>query len=356
MADEIIELGIPVFDLHKSGKIDLSVISKISDIIKSCRIDLVHTHMFTANLWGRLASMLSGRKPVVITEHNMDIWKRFPESVIDKTLLPSTKKILYVSNGVRSFYETKMKMPVSKGVVCHNGLDIERLASNKSRQEAREALGMDGASIVVGAVGRLVPQKRFDLFLEALSRASFERKGLVAIIVGDGPERENLVSQRNKLGLSGSVKFLGLINDMGDIYKTMDLLAVSSDREGLSISMLEAMSLGVPIVATDVGGNSECVIDGVTGMIVPPNDSHRLGQAIVQMAGDVQKLKEMGDAAERLFQERFTVDKMVRRHEEIYLEIASSANMQIRPPRNDGGATGTQTRPPRNDGFCAHRT
>lgn len=331
LSDELVNNDISIFHLNKRGKIDFSALRRLIRIMKEKDFDIIHTHMFTANLWGRLANIFARRRPVVITEHNIDEWKNVLHFLLDRILLLYTQKVIFVSDKVRQFYEKKVNVPEEMSVVCHNGIDTSRLSIENGRDKFRVSIGVRDDALLIGSIGRLVPQKDVKNFLRAFYKVKNEKEDIIAIIVGDGPEREELVNLRDELNLSDCVKFLGMRNDIGDILNSLDLLVVSSKREGLSISILEAMSMRVPVIATNVGGNSECIIDGETGLLVPPEDPGALSQAILKGLSNKETLKDMGKKAKRLFEERFTVDKMVKLHEEIYEDIVGKITSSYPP-------------------------
>ncbi|MBL7069002.1 MAG: glycosyltransferase [Candidatus Omnitrophica bacterium] len=315
---ELTSIGIPVLHLDKKTKVDPLALLRLISIMRRYDFDMIHTHMFTSNLWGRLAGFFASKKFVIITEHSTEEWKRAYHFLIDRALLPLTKKAIFVTEKVLEFYKEKIHIPEKMSFVCNNGVDTSRLRITNTRKEVRDSLGISMDSFLIGAVGRLAAPKNFQNLLKALSKI---KDGVETVIVGDGPEREDLVRMRDNLGLSGTVKFLGVRSDIGNILNAIDILVVPSKREGLSLTILEAMSMGVPVIATDVGGNSECVINGKTGFLVPSEAPEALGRAILKAVSDKKILTAMGNRAKKLFKSRFTVDSMIKTHENVYEEI-----------------------------------
>ena len=207
-----------------------------------------------------------------------------------------------------------------------NGIDSRRFSRDRSRErEVRTALGLTAKDVVIGAVGRLEPQKRFDLLLDAFAALNARRPETRLVIVGDGSQRAALEAQRQALKLDGSCVLLGHVTDVAPAHHAFDLFVQSSDYEGTPHAVLEAMALETPIVATDVGGTAELVEDGVHGRIVPPGDIDVLNGAIEALLADRARTTAMAANARRRVENELSFESRVRRVEAIYEEIAANA-------------------------------
>jgi glycosyltransferase involved in cell wall biosynthesis len=183
--------------------------------------------------------------------------------------------------------------------------------------ELRRQLGIPRSSPVVGTVARLDVQKRLDRLLEAVSRLGAD---VHCIVAGAGPERAGLETVMASLGLAGRVHFLGNREDVGDVYAELDVMVVSSDREGLSNSMLEAMASGVPVVSTPVSGAEDALEsfgDGRKPGVKVGFDAGEIAAALELLLGDPDIRAEMGRAAQERAQTRFSVDGMLDRWEAV---------------------------------------
>jgi glycosyltransferase involved in cell wall biosynthesis len=189
----------------------------------------------------------------------------------------------------------------------------------------RGALGLSDTDVVIGAVGRLEPQKRFDLLLRAFAhiRPTFPRLRLV--VAGDGSQREVLATECRALGLTDCTTWIGQVADVGRLHHAFDLFVQSSDYEGTPNAVLEAMALETPIVATDAGGTHELLADGVDGTIVPVGDAHRLGTAIAGMLSDPHRAAEMVRAARCKVERELSFATRMRKVEAIYEELVPVA-------------------------------
>jgi L-malate glycosyltransferase len=312
------EAGVEVVSLDKRGPLDARAAWRLARLFRSRRVDVVHTHLWGASLWGRAAA-IGARVPVIVTtEHNVDAWKKRHHLALDRALAPATTHLVAVSEQVREFYEAR---GVGRGRfrVVHNGVDTSAVP-RRARGPEFLALGLGEDDPVVGLVGRLVPAKAPEVFLRALALAASRVPGLRGLLVGDGPLRPEMEREARRLGLEGRVVFAGVRHDVPRLLAGLDALLFSSLREGLSMAMLEAMAAGVPVVATDVGGTPELITHGVTGLLVSPGRPERLAEALVSLLVDDAAREAIRRAARRLVEERFSLEAMTAGYEALYAE------------------------------------
>jgi len=310
--------GIEIFALNKKRGIDLSVIFKIKRIIKENQIHVVHTHLWGAGLWGRIAALLAG-VPVVITEHNVDVWKKWYHKLSDKVLALFTKKICAVSNKVKEFYVRNVGISEKKIEVVYNGINPDPpMASQDEIDVIKQELGIVHGVPVIANIGRLVPAKANHIFIEALR--ILDQKDIVfhSLIIGDGLLKQSLMDASVDLIDKGRLTFAGLRKDVSKILDLTDISVLSSTREGFSIVVLESMAKGVPFVATDVGGNDEQIIDGKTGFLVPCGDAQALAEGMAKILDNPSLASDMGHAAKQRIQDEFSLEGMVKKMQEVY--------------------------------------
>ena len=310
------EAGLEVVAMHKRGPVDPSAVWRLYRFFRDRAPDVVHTHLWGADLWGRLAARAAGVRNLVSTAHNVDTWKRGYHFAVDRRLAPRTTHLVAVSGQVREFYESH---GVGRGRwrVIYNGI-LETKALPRVRGDAFRELGIGGDDRVVGLVGRLVPAKAPQVFLRAVARASARVPNLKALVVGDGPLRDSLREEVARLGLGSRVVFAGLRKDVPALLAGTDQVVFSSEREGLSIAMLEAMAAGVPVVATRVGGTPELIEDGASGILVPPGQPDVLGDRIAEVLLDAGLAGRLAAGARDRVGKRFSLHKMVADHQELY--------------------------------------
>ncbi len=267
-------------------------------------------------MWGRLAAVWARVPTIVTSEHNLDTWKKRHHFLIDRTLAPATTRLVAVSQQVREFYEAR---GVGRGRwrVIYNGVDT-RPALARARGAAFRDLALDADAPVVALIGRLVPAKAPGVFLRAVARTAVQVPALRALVVGDGPLRSDLEDEAQRLGLAARVMFTGVRRDVPELLAGLDAVLFSSVREGLSMTMLEAMAAGVPVIATEVGGTPELITHGRTGLLVPPGQPEALAQTLVGLLEDPAAAAAIAKAARTCVEERFSLSRMIDAHAELY--------------------------------------
>ena len=312
--------GVRVITLYKRPQFDPFLIPRLVRLIGKEKIGLIHTHLFGANFWGRVAAFLTGT-PVVSSEHGMDLWRTRLHLGLDRLLTPINKKVIFVSEGVRSFYAKRNPRLNGKGTVLHSGIDITDFEQGPDRTALRKRLGLAATDKVVGIVGRLVPEKAHVDFIEAIQFLKEEGQAVKGLIVGEGHLLEALRARVQEARLEDRILFAGYQSDVKDFYRAMDVLVMCSLREGFPLTVLEAMAAGVPVVATRVGGIPECIEDGVDGCLASPGDSVALAEAVSKILTDTRFKEAIVAQAKAKVRAKFNVEKMVREHESIYEEV-----------------------------------
>jgi glycosyltransferase involved in cell wall biosynthesis len=203
-----------------------------------------------------------------------------------------------------------------------NGVDLSRF-TGVDRTGAREVLGLGGRGLVVVTIGRLVPVKDHMTLLEALAQLHRRGTAVTAVIAGDGPLKDQLRQQAAALGLGDAVRFLGHRTDVETVLAAADVFVLSSESEGLSNTILEAMAAGLPVVATSVGGADEIIQDGVTGRLVPSGSPVKMAEALASMLGDPAVRRSMGSAGRARAEAEFSLEGMVQRYQVLYCELAT---------------------------------
>lgn len=315
-ASQAEEAGVEVVAMDKRGPVDAAAVRRLAGFLRARRVDVVHTHLWGGNVWGRLAGLWARVPRIVTTEHNLDTWKKLHHFVIDRTLAPAATHLIAVSRQVREFYEAR---GVGRGRwrVVYNGVDA-RKALPRGRGAAFRDLGLGADTPVVALIGRLVPAKAPDVFLRAVARAAARVPTLHALVVGDGPLRSPLEREAQRLGLEGRVTFTGVRRDVPELLAGLDAVLFSSVREGLSLTMLESMTAGVPVIATEVGGTPELITHGQTGLLVPPGQPEALAQELVGLLDDPGGAAAIREAARKVVEERFSLSTMIEAHAELY--------------------------------------
>ena len=321
--EELKEANIPVYILGKKSKIDISVLFKLMKIIRKEKISIIHTYMFTSNMWGRLAAILM-RVPIIISSeealsyHEKEEWYHI---LIDKFLSFFTDKIITIAPEIAESVIKKEGISKSKLVVIFNGIELDKFNKEINVLSKKMELCIDPSLPVVGTVGGFFrPVKRIDLFIEVAHLVLKVKPQTQFVIVGGGTLLNDLKNLAERLGIREKIFFLGFQKDISDIFKIMDIYVLTSKSEGLPTVLIEAGASGIPMVSFDVGGVKNIVIDGKTGFLIPPDNLELMTEAIVKLLDNFSKREEMGREAKE-YVKKFDVSEMVKNTESLYEEL-----------------------------------
>ncbi len=316
------ELGPPAVDLQNAGfeVISLGVpqtkkaqaIRKLREILQARRIQVVHTHNTYPHFYGTLAARLAGVRTVINTQHGRGCgpgWKSRLQFRIANQL---SSRVVGVSEDATRLCQGQDPLNARRMETIWNGIDLERFR-------------FEGPQLVPTAVSvaRLSPEKDYATLFRALPRVIQHEPRFQLLLVGDGSERPRLEQLADELGIRAHVQFLGERSDVPQILRTAGFFVSSSKTEGISLTLLEAMAVGLPIVTTRVGGNPEIVVPGETGKLVPSQDPAALAQAICDMLDEQPLWQTQADAARRRVETHFNARNMVRQYESLYRECFS---------------------------------
>ena len=291
---------------------DLLGVVELFRLFRRERPVVVHANSSKAGVLGRLAAV-AARVPVrLFTVHG---WAFTAHTGIaaktylwaDRLMTPLTTMTVCVAESERRAGLRARTCRAGRTVVIHNGVELA-----KPRRRSRPA----GAPVMLVSVGRLRPPKDFTTLVQAV--AALDPASARLRIAGDGPDRNALAAEVTRLGLDGSVELLGTRGDVDELLADADLFVLSSDSEGLPMSVLEAMAAGLPVVASAVGGVPELVRDGETGTLVPPRDSAALAAAIRRLVADAALRERLGEAGRLRAEREFSLAGFRRAHLEIY--------------------------------------
>jgi sugar transferase (PEP-CTERM/EpsH1 system associated) len=321
------EAGIKTFVQGRGSRWDVGQWWKLLRLLRSERVDILHTHLFGSNTLGRLLGRLGGVPVVIAHEHWSTISPR--QAQIDRLLYRLSSRIIVPSEASKQLVMQTEKIPAGAISVLYNGVDTNRFAppSTQARADARREFGIEDYDLLVGVVGRLSPEKGgVDNLIRAAYRLREQHRNVRLLIVGDGPVRGELEKLDAELreanaGEGSPVIFAGARQDIPRLLGAMDMFVLPSLNEALPIVILEAMAVGLPAIATRVGGVPEIVQDGATGLLVAPGDEDALLDALSRLAADNALCARLADAGREQVRARFTIEQMVRNLETIYEEL-----------------------------------
>jgi glycosyltransferase involved in cell wall biosynthesis len=287
-----IQLGLDVVEIKESSSFDRLVIEQINKVIKERSIDILHTHDFRSNLYGLICAKKM-KLPLVSTCHGW-ISNNFKGKIytgIDKYLLRYHDHVIVVSEVMKE-HLIKIRLKSDRIDVINNALDVSEYTISRNGKFKNE-LKISPDHKVIANIGRLSPEKRQDNFLKAAKYLDGINKKLIFLIIGVGPEEEKLKKLANDLGISKKVIFTGYRNDMVDIYNGVDLVVQSSRTEGMPNIVLESLIMGVPVIATEVGGTAQIIKNYESGILIEPENLTALQNAMVDYIRNTQQHKDM---------------------------------------------------------------
>lgn len=328
------------FRVHRSGSIDLTKAIRLQSAVSPRMVqeayqklranppDVIHAHntfFFSSLVAAGVAKLL--RRPLVTTLHlgsleALPLPQRLPvlayERSLGRAIVTASDRVICVSEAVAA-YATKLGARPERTSVQLNAVDSATFHPGVPRHEG---------SVRIGFVGRLIQNKGPQYLVEALP-ALFERHPQTELwFVGDGPLRASLEQRCNELGVSGQVRFFGTREDVDDILRQCDIFVRPSLMEGLSLTILEAMATGLPVIATDVGGTKEAVDEGRTGLLVPPSDVPALADALISLIEAPERRVQMGAAARARIEQDFGWQRIVKDSLDTY--VGALAERELR--------------------------
>ena len=318
------QLDIDYVEVHERHSFDPGIWRPLASLVRDRRIDIVHSHDYKTDLLGLLLARRTGVIPLS-TAHG---WTG--QSAREQLpLLPGRQaaparfpRVIAVSSDIKNEL-ARHGMREDRVTVILNGIDPDAFRRIDGRDAiVRRELGLDLTDVVIGAVGRLERQKRFDLLLEAFAPLARTRPTLRLVIVGDGSLRGELAARIAALGLGQSCTLLGHRLDIADLHHAFDFFAQASEYEGTPNAVLEAMAMSTPIVATDVGGTGELAAHDIHALLVQPHDVRGLQAAMQRMLDDRSGARRRASAARRRVETELSFQARTRRLEQVYEELA----------------------------------
>lgn len=321
-------IGIPYIEVHERHSLDPSVVPALRRIVRERKIDIVHAHEYKTDLLALLVARLEGVIPLSTahgwTGHSTK--ERLLYYPADRWLLARYPRVIAVSEEIRQVLIAAGARPERVTTVL-NSIDPQAFRRDPALGPVvREELGLAHEAIVIGAVGRAEPQKRFDLLVDAFTDLAPARPRLHLVIAGDGSRLAALRQQVAGLGpLAARVTLLGHRTDIPRVHHAFDVFVQSSDYEGTPNAVLEAMALGSPVVATRAGGTEEIAFDGVHGRLVACGDRTALAGAIAGLSDDPATAAAFAAAARRRVETELAFATRVAKVERIYEALMAAA-------------------------------
>ncbi|HJR76036.1 MAG TPA: glycosyltransferase family 4 protein [Nitrospiraceae bacterium] len=339
LAHEIQKIGIPVTVLSERRYNSLALFMKIVAQLRQQRPAILHTHKYKDNVLGACAAAAVGIPAVVRVVHGMTepfhgiaYVKMMIYEFVDR-LITATKvgKVIAVSSNIE---DTLRKLYGARKVVrIHNGINLKQVMVRQDRASVRGELAIGPDDYAIGTVGRLTPVKGHDVLLRAASCLMKKIPNIKVLIVGDGPLMPALKQLARELDMEKKVILAGKRYDIYDLVNCMDVFVLPSIHEGIPMSLLEAMALGRPVVASRVGGIPEVISHETHGLLVPAGDSNALAEGCRRFLADRELAENCSLAAKQQIEQKFSSQVMAVRVADLYRELCTSHGN--RSTRND---------------------
>lgn len=317
LCEELEGAGVRVHKVDTRNKLDFAAFRRFVHYLRTERVEVLHTHLIQADILGYFAARRA-RVPVVIsTKHNTNYFQSHARwlAALDAHVNRRLNRVVAVSTAVRAFYLEQQALPSDHVEVVPNGIDTRSFASAAPIGKALLGLGLN--TRIVTCVASLKEKKGHAPLLRAWPEVLKRCPEARLVLVGDGPLRDELGRLAESLGTSLQVVFLGVRSDVASILKASDAFVLPSLWEGFGLAVVEAMSAGLPVVATSVDGVREIIRNGQDGILVPPNDPPRLAEAIVELLTNRSRAALLAQSA-RERAEEYSVQQMVDRLQEMY--------------------------------------
>jgi glycosyltransferase involved in cell wall biosynthesis len=312
------EHGLTTEEIVCAGRYDRNSVSSLREIVARHQIDVIHCHGIKPDLYALLAARNSNIA-LVSTCHLwvFDDWKDWLISAMERGLLRSFDDVVAVSASI----VPPLRHFGIRAKVVDNGIDLKPFRNPQSDLSRR--MGWEGRPIV-GAVGRLAPQKGLQFLLRSAPEVLRQSPTTLFVFAGDGPEREALEAEANDLGIQDSVRFLGVQDNIPALLASIDVLAMPSLSEGMPMALLEAMACGKPAVASRVGAISKVIEHRVNGWVIESGDVAGLAQGLKEIIGCGDLRRRLGCAARQTIESRFSAETMAKNYLEIYRVAAAN--------------------------------
>ncbi|MDQ5985419.1 MAG: D-inositol-3-phosphate glycosyltransferase [Syntrophus sp. SKADARSKE-3] len=322
--------AIRFFPMDFSNRYNFTNLRTLMRIIKKEKIDIVHGQGARAEFYARLAAGFSGRKKCLSTlampveGYDVGSMKKSLYKAMDSFSERFVDRFLVVSDVLVKTMIEGHGIAKEKVIKIYNGIETDHYSSEaleEQRQRIRQEFFIGDTEFLIGAVGRLVWQKGFEYYLQAIPKIHEAIPNACFILVGDGPLRKDLENQAKSLGIDKQIIFTGQRNDIRNMMAAMDVIVIPSLLEGFPMVTLEAMAMEKPIVATVIDGITEQITDGVEGILTPPRDPHALAQAIMSLAKDRERNRVLGNAARKRVVRDFSVKTMIEATLTVYEDL-----------------------------------
>lgn len=309
------------FDYY--GGLQIHTLSRLFLFLTQNRYDIVHAHLVASMMYFTPLAALF-RVPVRINhDHALEVARYREHRNLRRLSNRLAHHIIVVSSSLSTFLCQGEKVPANKVTVINNSVDLSRFSPRSEpniKERVRRNWDLPPDALIVGGAGRLSYQKNFPLFLEVAAKVCDKVPHVIFVIAGEGPDQASLEEKSRDLGIASRVRFLGFVKEMQEFYQSLDLLLLTSHYEGTPLTVLEAMAMGVPVVASQVDGVADVLAEGKEAVLVPPGDRDLFVKGICQLFQDQSLWQQFSQAGREKVRQCHSVEVMARQVEALYLK------------------------------------
>ncbi len=313
-----------VIELPLRNALDAKSAGKLAKLVRDRQIEIVHAHMARDYPLAAYAVRRNAGAKLIVTRHVL-----FPLNRLHKITLARVSKVIAVSHAVARDLGAQALVPGEKIAVIHNGVDVDRIESVRSRFQRAEFLRrweLPEDRLLVGSVGTLTPLKGYEDFLRAAARVREVAPKAFFVISGvdssPGQTHQSALERLiGELDLGDHVRLISWMDDITELFCALNIFVSASHSESFGLAIVEAMAAGAAIVATQTEGAGEIIQDGETGLLVPIGETEQMAQAITSLINDHERRQQMTDAARMAVKEKFSLARMVDETEALYGEV-----------------------------------
>jgi glycosyltransferase involved in cell wall biosynthesis len=324
LGEELRSEGFTVEILGRRSGLDWRCIGRLRAFLRREQASLIHAHQYTPFFYAVASRFLASGQPILFTEHGRHFpdYPRRKRMIFNRVLLRRRDRVIGVGEAVRQALIANEGIPAQRVGVIYNGIDLKRFTlGSDERDELRQTLGLDPGTLTVIQVARLDYLKDHLTAVRTMGRVVRQVPDVRLLLVGDGPERPAIQALVEELGLTEQVRFLGLRKDVERLLRAADLFLLTSISEGIPLTVIEAMALGLPVVSTRVGGVPEVVEDGRTGLLTTAADDTALSAAVLKLAADPELRTRLGQCGRERACSMFSEVQMAGRYRDLYEEM-----------------------------------
>jgi glycosyltransferase involved in cell wall biosynthesis len=327
--EEAARRGLKTEPVRERSSYDLLIVKRLVDIIGRHKVDIVHTHELRSNFYGLLAARICSL-PVVTTVHGWiaNDLQGVMRQYVDRFLMLFFDQIITVSQNLKKKI-TSFGISPRRVVVVPNALELQQYRIDRTRQNLRKQLGIGHRDILIAKIGRLSREKGQGDLIKAFKKSVGKRTDVHLALIGIGPDEKRLRRQVAGLDLIHNVHFCGFRQDMVDCYNSIDLVVQASYTEGMPNVVIEALAMGVPVIATNAGGTNEILTDGVSGRLVPPGKVECLSYALSEFLKHPDFFLIMAENGRRIVHDGFDSANRTEKIKKIYMQLLTRKGSRV---------------------------